>query len=147
MSDTSGLDIELTADRVRLDAVTGALVAGECQACGAQSWPRRARCYRCGSMHVSATRLPTEGRLQTWTRVWVPVEGITPPYVVGLVELGEVQIYGHLRGPIDDLMDMPVPVRVRVAPEEAPPFWFEVSRGVDEDPPAAADNSELDPPT
>lgn len=102
------------------------LVAGRCERCGAQSWPRRSVCHRCGSAHIVEQVLPSEGRLTTWTRVWVPVEGLQPPYSVGLVELGEVQLFGHVRG-VDDDTELPITVAVRVDVEHTPPFWFEVA--------------------
>ncbi len=125
MSDlTAALDIPLTADRRRMAPATQELIGGECERCGAQTWPRRAVCHRCGSPRVAEVTLPTTGRLLTWTRVWVPVEGLEPPYLVGLVEIGRLQLFGHVRG-IDDDTATPAPVRVRIDPDARPPFWFE----------------------
>lgn len=121
---TSALDTPPTGQRRRFDAESGTLVAGECPTCGAQTWPRRSVCYRCGGAEVGEVVLPRVGRLTTWTRVWVPVEGIDPPYVVGLVTLGRLQLFGHIRG-VDEDTRVPTEVTVRVNPDEKPPFWFE----------------------
>lgn len=120
------LDAGLTGDRRRFDQTARRLVAGECQRCGAQTWPRRAICFRCGSADVAEVLLPAQGRLTTWTRVWVPVEGLEPPYSVGVVELGRVQLFGHVRG-VTDKTTVPVDVAARVDVGQQPPFWFEVS--------------------
>lgn len=119
------LDKPPIGERRRFDPDAGALVGGQCQECGTQTWPLRSVCYRCGSGDVLAATIPTDGRLTTWTRVWVPVEGIKPPYVVGLVTLGSLQIFGHVRG-ISDTTTVPADVKVRVELESVPPFWFEL---------------------
>ena len=103
----------------------GSLVAGKCAACGASAWPRRSVCYRCGSDEVLEHALSTEGLLVTWTTAWVAVEGIEPPYVLGMVRLGGVEIFMHLRGKTEGLI-VPRPIRIVVDPEAHPPFWGEL---------------------
>jgi uncharacterized OB-fold protein len=122
----------LTAERQRFDDQAGTLVAGQCDECGSQAWPRRSVCHRCGSRSICDVRAETHGRLVTWTRVWVPVEGIEPPYIVGLVELGRLQLFGHVRG-ADEITRVPQSVRLRVDVSKRPPFWFEVTGGAGED--------------
>ena len=121
------LDVVPTVERTRFDRGTQRLIGGECLECGAQMWPRRAVCYRCGNARVEETPLPRCGRLVTWTEVWVPVEGLEPPYVVGLVELGALQIFGHVRH-LDDAAQEPLDVDVRIDPDQQPPYWFEPRR-------------------
>ena len=72
---------------------------GEIEVLGSQSnetgslfWPRRRRCPQTGGT-VTDVRLATEGVLWSWTFVFVPWPGETPPndggvgYGVGLVDL------------------------------------------------------------
>ena len=122
---TAVLDVALTNSRSRFDQAQGRLVGGECGRCGAQSWPRRSICYRCGAAEVSEVVLVGEGWLTTWTRVSLPVEGLEAPYVVGMVKLGRVQLFGHIRGVTEDI-EMPAEVVVKVDPGQQPPFWFEI---------------------
>ncbi|MGH3097435.1 MAG: Zn-ribbon domain-containing OB-fold protein [Streptosporangiales bacterium] len=112
-----------TGDRQRVDDVAGRLVGGRCAACGTVTWPRRAACPRCVSGDVADANLPTQGTLVTVTTVWVPVEGIEPPYTLGLVRLGGAEVFAHIRG-LDDAARVPVPVVLRLDREASPPFWF-----------------------
>jgi uncharacterized OB-fold protein len=118
------LDAPLTADRQRFDTDAGRLVGGRCGSCGTVTWPARPVCPRCTGTDITSTLLPEEGTLLTWSRVWVPVEGIEPPYILGLVELGSTNIFGHVVAPDEDL---PAGARVSVVLDESrrPPYWFE----------------------
>lgn len=94
------------------------------------TWPRRAVCPRCGSDEIDAYDLPPAGTLKTWARVWVPVEGLPPPYDVGLVELGGVQVFGHVRGlSEEDVVPLPVTLRLAEEGNGGVPFWFEPATG------------------
>lgn len=121
------LDAPLIGERRRLDVEAGALIGGVCHNCAARTWPRRAVCYRCGAGNLADVTLPTSGRLVTWTRVWVPVEDIEPPYLVGVVELGRVQVFAHVRGITDEDV-APADVRLVIDADHRPSFWFEVRR-------------------
>lgn len=59
--------------------------------------------------------------------MWVPVEGIEPPYDVCLVQLGGVQVFGHIVG-----IEVEAPprsiVHIRVDTSKAPPYWFELDQ-------------------
>lgn len=127
MSDpVSAVEAPTTGDRRRFDPALGRLVGGKCMRCGAQTWPRRSACYRCGTTEVAEIVLPAKGRLTTWTRVWIPVEGLEVPYCVGQVELDGVLLFAHIRG-VTDEATMPADVVVRVDTSQQPPFWFEVT--------------------
>lgn len=117
-----------SARRARFDAEAGVLLAGACNECGAQAWPAGAVCLRCGSGDIELEPLPQAGSLTTWSRVWVPVEGIQPPYLLGIVQLGAVEVVGHVDG-LDAAGTVPVPVPVRLAvhPDRHPPFSFVVA--------------------
>ncbi|WP_051580098.1 Zn-ribbon domain-containing OB-fold protein [Pseudonocardia acaciae] len=113
-----------STQRPRLDREAGALVGSRCTACGWVCWPPKAGCPRCYATDLTPAALPTTGTLVSWTRVWVPVEGIEPPYLLGMVELGEIRVFAQLRDLGEDAT-VPAPVRLELAEEEATPqFWF-----------------------
>jgi uncharacterized protein len=122
----SALDVEPTKERRRFNPREGRLVGGICANCGARTWPRRSVCFSCGSTAISESTLPPEGVLTTWTRVWVPVEGIEPPYMVGIVDVDGLQLFGHVRG-VTDATKLPARADIRVDTDETPPFWFVVA--------------------
>lgn len=120
--DTAGS--QLSTGRHRLDPDTGTLLGSGCAECGWISWPPRAGCPRCHSMQVDPVTLPTSGIAHTWTRVWVPIEGIAPPYDLAVVLLDEVRVFAHLLG-VGDRFDTPAPVRLEIGTaEDRPRFWF-----------------------
>lgn len=111
------------SERPRMEPARGVLIGGRCEQCGLLSWPSRAVCQRCGSGEIRDLDLPATGTLTTWSRVWVPIDGIEPPYVVGLVEIGELRIFGHVRDLPEDLA-LPATVQLVVDGGSTPPFWF-----------------------
>lgn len=123
MRAAKGVRAPLVAERRRYDDEAQALVGGRCEVCGRLHWPRRAVCPECGSGDVDEAQIPVQGRLTTWTRVWVPIEHLEPPYLVGMVEAGGVLLLGHLRESDGDprVSDW---YRVVVDPAAVPPFWF-----------------------
>jgi uncharacterized OB-fold protein len=112
-------------ERPRYDEASQTLIAGTCRTCGTRSWPQRSVCRRCHGTEIEAEALPETGEIIAATRVWVPVEGIEPPYVLALVSIGGVQLAAHLRCPADDLPPTSGPARLRVSEAGSPPFWFE----------------------
>lgn len=117
------VDATPTGQRRPVDFARGLLVGSRCLDCAWLSWPPRAGCPLCHGVRVEPAALPTQGVLYSWTRVWVPVEGITPPYLLGLVRLAGVRVFGHIRDLPEDAT-VPTPVQLRVAESSAPPFWF-----------------------
>lgn len=114
-------------ERPRLDRAGGVLVGSRCGDCGAQSWPGRAVCSRCGSDDVVTHALPDVGTLTSYTRVWVERPGLPTPYVLGQVDLGRgATVFAHLRG-LPDGAEVPLEVRPVLAadPAAVPRFWFE----------------------
>lgn len=109
---------------VRFDADAQALIGGRCVDCGSVTWPARLVCPRCGTADVEPIQLPRSGSVETWSRLWVPIEGIAPPYVLASVKLGAVRVFGHLQG--DPVDEGDAEVEVRVDPDQHPPFWFEM---------------------
>jgi uncharacterized OB-fold protein len=118
----SVLETEPWTERQRYDADAGLLVGGRCGRCGLQSWPRHVVCARCGGGDVEEIALPAEGEIQSWTRVWVPHETLATPYVLGMVQFGEVIIPTHIRGP-EETIETGAAVRVVVEHDTLPAFW------------------------
>lgn len=117
-------EIVPTGRRSRMDGAGNRLVGGRCLVCSTATWPARSVCYRCGSDDIEFYQLPPIGTLETWTRVWVPIEGIEPPYEVGFVNLCGVRIFMHLRG-IPEEITVGSRVKIVIDPEASPPFWAE----------------------
>jgi uncharacterized protein len=71
-----------------------------CRECNAKHWPPRFVCPRCQSFEIAWDPVPAIGTLYTWTVVaHQTTPGMTPPYVVGLVELDEapgVRLVGNV---------------------------------------------------
>jgi uncharacterized OB-fold protein len=121
------LDATPSGERERIDYATGRLAGSRCTSCGAVSWPARPVCQRCGSAATEDLLLSDRGELATYTKVWVPRPGLTPPYVLGQVDLADgVRVFAHGRG-LPDGAHVPLAVRIVVDADRAavPPFWFE----------------------
>lgn len=126
MTDLSpALSAPLTGNRPRWDDDRQVLLGGRCGRCGAAAWPRRAVCHRCGWADVIETEVGGLGTLVTWTRVWVGIDEVDPPYVLGLVAIGGVQLFGHVRVPDNTALDTPIEVRLHVDTTRMPPYWFQ----------------------
>lgn len=90
------------------------------------TWPGRPVCPRCTGTDIETMLLPSEGTLLTWSRVWVPVDGIEPPYILALVQLGSTQVFGHVVG-LGDEVPAGLPVTLVLDEMHRPPFWFETA--------------------
>jgi uncharacterized OB-fold protein len=96
----SDITISLAAYERAFDAKLG-LKAAKCKTCGMLSYPPRYRCLGCGSEEATeAVDLPREGEVYTCATVHVPVPGLTTPYSLVLVELGDsgVRVLVQLTG-------------------------------------------------
>lgn len=113
---------DLVADRPRWDLAAQALVGGACAGCGTTTWPIRAVCFRCGGADVRPRVLAREGVLETWTRVWTPIEGLAVPYAMGMVALDGLRVLGVVTGAQDPRAG--AHVRTHVDPGRSPAFWF-----------------------
>jgi uncharacterized OB-fold protein len=77
------------------------LEGDRCTTCGTLAYPRRLRCLGCGSEAPTETvGLPRDAEIYTLATVHIPVPGLTTPYTVVLVELGDsgVRVLVHLTG-------------------------------------------------
>src|SRR5690606_33950933 len=72
----------------------------QCDGCGTLRWPPRPACAACHEMSYHWTPVPPQGALYTWTVVvHQTMKGLTPPYVVGLVEIAPgVRMLGNVVG-------------------------------------------------
>lgn len=115
---------EARSDRIDFD--NPALLGGRCANCSYTMWPRRTVCSRCGSRTIIAERLGPAGTLLTWTRVWTPLAGLEVPYTLGLVQLGSVRVFAHIRAQ-DHELGPGAHLQLTVNPESVPVFWFEIA--------------------
>jgi uncharacterized OB-fold protein len=124
---TRALDVQGTAQRIRVDRDAGVLVGSRCEGCGATSWPARAICHRCGRAGMEQWRFSAQGTLLTHTEVWTPRPGLEVPYRLGQVQVTDgPAVFCHIRELVPG-RPVPLPVHVVLADDEAsvPPFWFE----------------------
>jgi uncharacterized OB-fold protein len=91
------------------------LVAQECTACGARFFDRRNACARCSGTEFTATAIPTEGELRTFTIVSLAAPGIAVPFVAGVVDCGGTSVRGNLINVDPDPEHVHLGMKVRLA--------------------------------
>jgi uncharacterized OB-fold protein len=102
------IKISLPAYERAFDSRIG-LRAGCCSNCGQLDLPPRRRCLACGSEAGSTlVALPRDGVVYTCVDVHVPVPGITTPYSLAVVELGDTGV--RLLAPVTDQGSEPVSI-------------------------------------
>ncbi len=77
------------------------LLGLKCRACGALTIPPKMACRQCGSLDMDITELKTNGKIKTFTTIFVGAEGRESevPYILVIVELEEGPwIMGNLEG-------------------------------------------------
>jgi uncharacterized OB-fold protein len=112
--------------RRRLDRDKSQLIASKCANCSAVSWPSRVICHVCGSPECPEVALGPAGILVTYTTVWIPRAGFTPPYTLGQIDVDDqVRVFAHVRELPKDVT-VPIPLQLVVNPDEGatPVFWF-----------------------
>jgi uncharacterized OB-fold protein len=76
-----------------------ALIGSKCGSCGQVLFPSKPLCLNCLSTDVTSVRLNRNGKLYTYTTVYMASEHFPPPYTVGWVELPEdIRIFSQIRG-------------------------------------------------
>jgi uncharacterized OB-fold protein len=76
-----------------------ALIGSKCRACGQVLFPPRPFCLNCMSPEVESIRLKRDGKLYTFTTVYMPSEHFPSPYAVGWIELPEdIRVFSQIRG-------------------------------------------------
>jgi len=65
------------------------LEAGKCTDCGKIHFPPRKVCKQCGSQNSEMVTLPNQGKVVTFTTIWIPPAQFEDqkPYVTAIVEL------------------------------------------------------------
>ena len=74
------------------------LEGGRCAGCSKVLFPPRDVCPACKKREIVPVQLPREGTLVTWTVIHVAPAGfaLETPYVVGIVDLGEVRVTAQI---------------------------------------------------
>jgi uncharacterized protein len=73
----------------------------KCKTCGALTVPPKMACRQCGSMDLESAEVKTNGKIRTFTTVFVGAEGRESevPYILVIVELEEGPwLMGNLEG-------------------------------------------------
>ncbi|MFB6093101.1 MAG: Zn-ribbon domain-containing OB-fold protein [Haloquadratum sp.] len=95
----------------------GSLTTTECNDCGALSFPPRVACPECHSDDLAYVELPHEGELHSFTEVrgTAPI-GMRddPPFVVGVVDLGPVQLSARIDDAEYEALEIGDPVGLKV---------------------------------
>jgi len=100
------------------------LEAGKCTGCGKVHFPPRLICDACRCREFEDTTLPREGKILTWTVIYVPPPNfdLEAPYVVAIVELeGGVRLTCQVVdcGPEELAVDVPVELVFRRIQEDS----------------------------
>jgi uncharacterized OB-fold protein len=77
------------------------LLGLKCRACGTLTIPPKMACRQCGSPDMDVTEVKTNGKIKTFTTIFVGAEGRESevPYILVIVELEERPwIMGNLEG-------------------------------------------------
>jgi len=87
------------------------LFGSKCQSCGQIFFPATSVCLNCISPSVQSIHLSHDGKLYTYSTVYMASEHFQPPYTVGWIELPEgIRIFSQIRGwqeqPLKIGMDM-----------------------------------------
>lgn len=76
-----------------------ALIGSKCRSCGQVLFPAKSVCLNCMSPDVEFIKLSRDGKLYTYTTVYMASEHFPPPYMVGWIELPEdIRIFSQIRG-------------------------------------------------
>ncbi|MGQ4555378.1 zinc ribbon domain-containing protein [Halobellus sp. GM3] len=101
----------------------GALTTTECADCGEIHFPPRVVCPECLSDDLEYTDLPHEGELHSFTEVrGTAAIGMRddPPFVVGTVDLGPVQLSARIEDAEYDDLELGDTVRLKVMDIDGP---------------------------
>ncbi|MEM1620154.1 MAG: hypothetical protein QXU52_05380 [Fervidicoccaceae archaeon] len=73
------------------------LIVQMCRNCGKRYYPHKARCS-CGSIDFLYEKLGNcRGRILTYTTIYVPPIGFTPPLRVAIADVGGLKLLGRLK--------------------------------------------------
>lgn len=89
----------VAAGLVEIDSSGPRLVAGQCRACGALSFPKAPVCGSCLSQEIATTHLASEGVLYSFATVHQAPRNWTVPYHLGYVDLTDgIRVLAHIEG-------------------------------------------------
>jgi len=111
---------------------SGRIMAKRCKSCGAKYYPPRADCARCLESDMEWAEIPSEGKLLTFTQIFVPPahyasipssmpfsRTIMEPPLVGIIEVEEgIRIMGFI--PDMDTKKIRIGTSFKAAPELLP---------------------------
>ena len=89
------------------------LEAAFCPKCSTTYFPPRELCTECGSMELERKKLPTRGKLVTYTVIHTPPKGfeLYAPYIVGLIKLEDgTHVTAQITDADPDKLDLDVDV-------------------------------------
>jgi uncharacterized OB-fold protein len=101
----------------------GRLTTTTCGDCGALHFPPRIVCPECTSDDLSYTGLPHEGTLYAFSEIrGTAAIGMTDdtPFVVGVVDLGEVRLSARIDGVAYDDLSIGDPVQLKIVDIDGP---------------------------
>ncbi len=102
------------------------LLGGQCERCGAVTFPVQSRCPRCGTRTMTELPLPRRGTLVSWTTQGFPPSSdymgdptgeSFEPYGIGLVQLDDVvRVESRLTESDPQKLDFGMEVELRIVP-------------------------------
>lgn len=101
----------------------GRFTTTQCQECDALHYPPRIVCPECTSDNLEYTDLPHEGEMHSFTEVrGTSAIGLNEdtPFVVGVVDLGPVQLSARIDDASHDDLEIGSPVRLKVVDIDGP---------------------------
>ena len=76
-----------------------ALIGSKCGSCGQVLFPAKSVCLNCTNANVEFIKLSRDGKLYTYSTVYMASEHFPPPYTVGWIELPEdIRVFSQVRG-------------------------------------------------
>ncbi len=97
----------LTFTQYQTALAEGRLMALRCDKCGSHTLPPQGVCRQCGESGLSPVEIDKKGTIKTFTVIRVAAEGLTPPFIVALVETASgAWAMGNLIGMEPDAADM-----------------------------------------
>ena len=98
---------QLTFNRYQEALAEDRLLGLFCEECGTCTVPPQAVCRSCGGKKLNEQEIDKTGTLRTFTVIRVAAEGMTPPFIVALVETDSgAWIMGNLEGVNPDATGM-----------------------------------------
>ena len=91
------------------------LEAGRCKKCGKTFYPPRLVCDKCGHREFETIKLPTAGKLATYTVIRTPSSAFSDsaPFALGLVDVGDgVRLMAQIADAKFEELKVGMPVRL-----------------------------------